>query len=115
MKKVNEVFEDISLISMELIYLIWGLFLAVYLPIMSILRGRDVICSTLKFPVSIYAVIVGLLYLISALFIVRRRPVGFKVAIIANILGIPFLVPIVIGVISFVLFNRPEVKAQFKK
>jgi hypothetical protein len=116
MKKSVEVFEDVTLVGIELLYLLWGLFLAIYLPLLNYLSGRTaLIILGIRFPYSIYALIVGSLYLLSAVFLTRRRPVGMKLAFAANILGIPFIVPIVLGLISFVLLNRPEIKAKFKK
>ena len=114
-KKINETLKDVALVAIELCYLVWGIFLAVYLPLLNYLAPAEISILGIRFSSSIYALIVGLLYLMSAVFILRRRPFGLKLAIAANVLGIPFLVPIVIGLISFVLFNRPEIKEQFKK
>ncbi|MBU2541631.1 MAG: hypothetical protein KJ593_06990 [Candidatus Omnitrophica bacterium] len=115
MKKINELLKDASFIGLELCYLVWGAFLAVFLPVLNYLGPNVVAIFGIKIPFSIYVVIVGLLYLFSAVFLVRRRPFGLKLAIAANVLGIPLLVPIVLGLISFVLLNRPEIKEQFKK
>ncbi len=115
MKKIGEFLKDISFVGLEACYLVWGAFLAVFLPILNYLGPNQVMLFGIKISFSIYVVIVGLLYLFSAAFLARRRPVGLKLAIIANVLGIPLLVPIVLGLISFVLLNRPEIKEQFKK
>ncbi len=117
MKSIIETLKAVTLIALESCYLVWGLFLAIYLPILNYLAPQTSSIFGIKLPVSmsIYAVVVGFLYLLSAVFMVRRRPVSFKLSIAANVLGIPLLVPIVIGLISFVLLNRPEIKEQFKK
>ncbi|MEW6009550.1 MAG: hypothetical protein AB1629_07955 [Candidatus Omnitrophota bacterium] len=117
MEKPNKNLPIMSLILLELCYLAWGLFLAIYLPILNYLipRKMEILGLRFSFPISIYAVAVGLLYLLSAVFMARRRPISFKLSTAANVLGIIFLVPIVMGLISFVLLNRPEIKEQFKK
>ena len=115
MRQLKDIVKDAALILLELCYLVWGIFLAVFLLILGFLTSAKVSMLGIEFSASIYGGLVGLLYLLSAVFIARRRPVGLKLAIVANILGIPFLVPIIIGLISFVLFNRPEIKDQFKK
>lgn len=114
MKKIVDFLRDTSLIAMEACYLLWGIFLSVFLPLLNYLAPRKITLLGIEFSFSIYMVIVGMLYLMSAVFIIRRRPFGLKLAVVANVLGIPFLVPIVIGLTSFVLFNRPEIKEQFK-
>jgi hypothetical protein len=118
MAKANESLKTVVFIAIELCYLAWGTVLAIYLPILTYLASRDVVVLGVSVPFVLYAiyiVIVGLLYLLSVIFMARRRPVSFKLAAAANILGIPLLVPVVIGLISIVVLNRPEIKEQFKK
>ena len=113
MKKINDTLNSLGFIATKLSYLLWGIFLLIPFPIMNYYVPSNSFIGRIRFPLSIYAGVIGLLYLISFLYLSKRKSIGLKIAIIPNILGIPFLMPILLGIMSLYYFTRPKIKGQF--
>jgi hypothetical protein len=104
----------LGFIITEICYVVWGIFFIIIIPFMSYLALPHSYIAKVRLPFSIYSFVIGALYLVSVMLLSRRKAVGIKLTFLASILGFPFIVPIVMGLISLYYFSRQEIKEMFK-
>ncbi|MBU2578766.1 MAG: hypothetical protein ABIA74_06090 [bacterium] len=93
-----------------------GIFLIVFFPIMNYLSPAHPtsVLARIRLPLSIYSVIIGILYMISCFLIAKLKFSGIKLAIFASVIGIFLGFPIVGLVLIISYYFLPSVKEQFQ-
>jgi hypothetical protein len=104
----------LCIVTLEIAYALWGLFFGMCIPFATYVAPANSFLGKTAFFVSVYSLTIGIFYIMSVYFMAKRKYAGVKLALLTNILGIPFLMPIALGVFSFYFFTRPQVKSQFK-
>lgn len=106
--------EKLFLNLVEFYYISGGIVLSIGLPFINYLAPHNSLIGRIRFPISLYAILIGSFYLVTGLYIARRKRIGLKLALIVNIMGIPLIFPITIGLVSLIFF-RANIKKQFKE